>query len=153
MMPVDSVPGRGLLGVIRRPNYVQVARQGNPLFNEGLVAIADKDLYSRTLPTTDATNFCKYAQNPELAALINALIGGGQQIAIPTGRADLAAIFCPDIIKVDLSTGPVRLAGNGPGATTNPDDQGFSRNSIFGGDLQESLAAGHPFRLPSQLLG
>src|SRR5262249_55746168 len=28
--------------------FVQVARQGNPLFNEGLVAIADKDLYSRT---------------------------------------------------------------------------------------------------------
>src|SRR5215475_12648416 len=28
--------------------WVQVARQGNPLFNEGLVAIADKDLYSRT---------------------------------------------------------------------------------------------------------
>src|SRR5262249_31488578 len=27
--------------------WVQVARQGNPLFNEGLVAIADKDRYSR----------------------------------------------------------------------------------------------------------
>ena len=27
------------------------ARQGNPLFNEGLVAIEDKDLYSRTSPT------------------------------------------------------------------------------------------------------
>src|SRR2546425_768578 len=26
-------------------NWVQVARQGNPLFNEGLVALADKDLY------------------------------------------------------------------------------------------------------------
>src|SRR6185503_4184165 len=28
--------------------WVQVARQGNPLFNEGLVAIEDKDRYSRT---------------------------------------------------------------------------------------------------------
>ena len=32
--------------------FVQVARQGNPLFNEGLVAIADKDLYSRTSPSS-----------------------------------------------------------------------------------------------------
>ena len=31
-------------------DFVQVARQGNPLFNEGLVAIKDKDLYSRTSP-------------------------------------------------------------------------------------------------------
>ena len=32
---------------------VQVARQGNPLFNEGLVAIVDKDRYSRTSPSDD----------------------------------------------------------------------------------------------------
>ena len=31
--------------------WVQVARQGNPLFNEGLVALVDKDLYSRTSPS------------------------------------------------------------------------------------------------------
>ena len=31
-------------------DWVQVARQGNPLFNEGLVALEDKDLYSRTTP-------------------------------------------------------------------------------------------------------
>ena len=31
--------------------FVQVARQGNPLFNEGLVAVVDKDRYGRTQPT------------------------------------------------------------------------------------------------------
>jgi hypothetical protein len=46
--------------LIRRPQYVQVARQGNPLFNEGLVAIEDKDMYSRTLPTVDSQLFRKY---------------------------------------------------------------------------------------------
>ena len=54
--------------------WVQVARQGNPLFNEGLVAIVDKDLYSRTSPTSDDKLFRKYAETPELAALINALV-------------------------------------------------------------------------------
>ncbi len=42
--------------------FVQVARQGNPLFNEGLVAIVDKDLYSRTSPTVDQQLFRKYAE-------------------------------------------------------------------------------------------
>jgi hypothetical protein len=149
----DSGRGHGLIELIRRSLYTQVARQGNPLFNEGLVALEDKDLYSRTLPSVDSKVFRKYAENPELAKLINLLIGGGQQLAIPTGRADLAAIFIPDMIKVDLSTDPVRLAGNGPGAPDNADDDGFSRLSIFGGDILESQAAGHPFRLPSQFLG
>ena len=134
-----------------RSQFVQVARQGNPLFNEGLVAIADKDLYSRTLPTVDRLLFRRYAENPELAALINAIIGKGQQLAIPTGRADIAAIFIPDVIKVDLSTAKVRLAGNSD--STNPDDTGFSRLGIFGGDVLESPTAGHPFRLSGRVLG
>src|SRR5262245_1751529 len=156
--PTFSVKGdngndQGMDELFRRSSYTQVARQGNPLFNEGLVALEDKDLYSRTLPNVDDRIFRKYAENPELAVLINLLIGGGQQLAIPTGRLDLAAIFIPDLIKVDLSTDPVMLAGNGPGAADNPDDMGFSRLSIFGGDILKSQAAGHPFRLPSQFLG
>jgi hypothetical protein len=154
MAPVQGPTGRGgLLDLLRRPTYAQVARQGNPLFNEGLVALEDKDLYSRTLPTVDSQLFRKYAENPELATLINLLIGGGQQLAIDKNRVDIGAIFIPDLIKVDLSTDPVRLAGNGPGAAGNPDETGFSRLSIFGGDVLESRAAGHPFRLPSQFLG
>ncbi len=153
MMPVASSGGRGILDLIRRPTWVQVARQGNPLFNEGLVAIEDKDTYGSTLPTTDGILFRKYAESPELATLINALVAGGQTVAIDRNRADIAAIFIPDLIKVDLSTDPIRLAGNGATSTSNPDDVGFSRLGIFGGDVQESRAAGHPFRLPSQLLG
>ena len=136
-----------------QPQWVQVARQGNPLFNEGLVALQDKDLYSRTSPFTDAQFFRKYAVNPELATLINLIIGGGQQLAIDTNRTDIAAIFIPDMLRVDLSTDRARLAGNGANAPGNPDDTGFSRLGIFGGDVLESRAAGHPFRLPSQFIG
>jgi hypothetical protein len=152
-MQVERPVGRLIFDLARRPQYVQVARQGNPLLNEGLVALEDKDLYSRTSPSVDSQVFRKYVENPELATLINLLIGGGQQLAIDKGRADLAAIYIPDMIKVDLSTDPVRLAGNGPNDSKNPDDPGFSRLSIFGSDILESRAAGHPFRLPSQFLG
>ncbi len=123
-------------------DFVQVARQGNPLFNEGLVAIKDKDLYGRTSPEVDVSLFRKYALTPELAALINALVFGSN-VAPTTNRTDIAGIFIPDLIKIDLSTGPARLAGGGPSHPTNPDDAGFSRLSIFGGDtLTSSVQAG-----------
>jgi hypothetical protein len=130
------------LDPIKSGDFVQVARQGNPLFNEGLVAIKDKDLYSRTSPAVDAQIFKKYALTPELAALINALVLGGN-VAPTKNRTDIAGIFIPDVIKVDLSTAAARLAGGGPSHPTNPDDAGFSRLGIFGGDtLVSKVQAG-----------
>jgi hypothetical protein len=131
--------GSGSAGTSVSGNWVQVGRQGNPLFAEALVAIKDKDLYNRTKPTSDATLFKKYAETPELAALINAIVFGGTKTAPETGRADLVGIFIPDLIKVDLSTGPARLAGG------NQNDDGFSRLSVFGGDaLTSTVQAGFP---------
>jgi hypothetical protein len=107
--------------------WVQVARQGNPLFNEVFVAIADKDLYSRTTPELDRIRFAKYALNPELARLI------GSQFT--TGRTDIAAIFIPDLIKVDLSTPAAHLTATKGDDPAHP----FSRLSIFGNDVLQSL--------------
>lgn len=118
--------------------WVQVARQGNPLFNEALVAIQDKDLYSRTKPSSDASLFQKYAATPELAALVNAITFGGQSVAPTTNRTDLVGIFIPDLIKVDLSTGPARLAAGGANFPDHPDQTGFSNQSVFGGDTLTS---------------
>jgi Domain of unknown function (DUF4331) len=66
--------------------------------------------------------------------LINLLVFDGSGPAIETDRTDIAGIFIPDMIKVDLSTSACRLASGGPTHPTNPDDPGFSRLSIFGGD-------------------
>jgi hypothetical protein len=125
-------------------DFVQVGRQGNPLFNEVFVAIVDKDRYSRTSPGGDAA-FRKYATNPELAVLINKLVLGDPEGDGPIqtmNRQDLAGIFIPDVIKVDLSTPAARLAGGGPSHPTNPDDSGFSRLSVFGGDVLPSALTG-----------
>jgi hypothetical protein len=127
-------------------DWVQIARQGNPLFNEALVALKDKDLYGRTSPDQDRVMFLSYATNPELATLINAILFGGKTTAIDTNRRDIAAIFIPDLIKVDLSTERARLAGSGS-AGSNPDDAGFSRLGIFGNDtltskIQEGFGKG-----------
>jgi hypothetical protein len=144
--------GAGSAGTTATGPWVQVGRQGNPLFCEAFIAIKDKDLYNRTKPTSDATLFKTYAENPELAALINALVLKAN-VAPTTGRADLAAIFIPDVIKVDLSTARARLPGGGPTNIVLADDTGYSRMSIFGGDVLESPSAGHPFRLPGSAIG
>lgn len=110
-------------------DFVQVGRQGNPLFCEALVAIVDKDLYNRTSPERDSKVFFRYALEPELTKVLIPLLG------LPADRTakrtDIAGIFIPDLIKADLSTAPARLAGN-------PDDAGFSRLSVFGGDALTS---------------
>jgi hypothetical protein len=129
-----------------------VGRQGNPLFCEAFVAFKDKDLYNRTKPTSDATLFKTYSDNPELGTLINALIFKST-VAPVTARADLSAIFIPDVIKIDLSTAAARLPGGGGSNTVLADDAGYSRLSIFGGDVLESPVTGHPFRLPGSAIG
>ncbi len=117
--------------------WVQVARQGNPLFNEVLVALADKDLYSRTSPTVDSTIFAKYALNPEPCKLYDELYPSvATNKMIESNRTDIAYIYVPDLIKVDLSTGPARLQGGGA------DDAGYSSLSVFGGDTLNSKLTG-----------
>ena len=101
--------------------FIQVARQGNPLFNEALVALGDADLYNRSEPRDDDRLFKTYALNPELATVLG----------LPDqDRQDLAGIFIPDVIKVDLTTPPARLAG----------DSGFHRLGVFGGDTLTNAA-------------
>ena len=118
--------------------YIQVNRLGNPLFNEVLVALADKDNYNRTSPTADAASFATYANNPEIAALINVAVFGNPTGAGPlatTGRFDLAAVYIPDVIRVDTTTPSVRVSG----------DAGFHRLGFLGGD---TLATGGGQTIP-----
>ncbi len=137
--PVRTSTGVGVYASVSRPRvtlrgtsaenvnsgpFVQVNRLANPLFNEVLVALRDKDRYNRTMPTADAA-FARYALNPEIAVVINALYGSALPAPIvATGRTDLALVYIPDVIRVDTTTGPVRVSG----------EEGFSRLGFVGGD-------------------
>ena len=117
--------------------YIQVNREANPLFNEALVAIRDKDNYNRDLPTSDASKYKTYALNSELAALINKTFSTN---FATTGRTDLAAVYIPDVIRVDTTTGPVRASG----------EAGFNRLGFIGGDtLTTSSGASVPGGWPN----
>ena len=98
---------------------MQVGRQGNPLFAEALVAIKDKDRYNQTLPRNDAAHFGAYADKPELSKALG---------VTPIIPGLIRSIFIPDLIKVDLTTPPARLAGA----------PGFHRLGFFGGDTLKS---------------
>ena len=107
--------------------YVQVGRQGNPLFAEALVAQIDKDLYNQTEPTVDAREFAIYAQDPDTATDTGIEIARLLNLTPPVPGL-VESIFIPDLIRVDLTTGPARLAGQ----------PGFNRLSgvpeVVGGD-------------------
>lgn len=96
--------------------YDQVGRQGNPLFAEALLPVRDKDRYNQTPPAEDFA-FTASVDNPELSRVL-----GVRPII------DLRSIFIPDVIRIDLTTGPARLAGQA----------GFNRLSVFGGDVLKS---------------
>lgn len=111
-------------------SWVQVNRLGNPLFNEVLVANKDKDRYNITLPPDDAANYKQYALNPEVAVAINLVFGTN---FVTSGRNDLAAVYIPDVLRVNTATGAVPLIG-----------AGGNRLSFIGGDTTDGAASGWP---------
>ena len=67
-----------------KPKWKQVSRLGNPLINEVVVPIGDKDKYNATSPADDKKNIGKYFKKPELAAILNKLFNLG----IPENNRD-----------------------------------------------------------------
>jgi len=53
--------------------FVQVSRLGNPLINEVIIPLGQKDHFNATQPSDDAKLYGKYVLNPELAAVMNQL--------------------------------------------------------------------------------
>jgi Domain of unknown function (DUF4331) len=81
--------------------FRQVSRLGNPLVNEVLIALGDKDLWNSLPPAADK-QFAHYVTQPELAALLPVLYPGvfpNLAALVKSGapRADLEAILLTGI--------------------------------------------------------
>jgi hypothetical protein len=81
--------------------WMQVSRLGNPLFNEVITPMAEKDDWNRTPPSDDKV-FAKYVAHPELAGLLPVLYPGAfpklaALVKAKTSRADLLAILLTGI--------------------------------------------------------
>lgn len=79
-------PGGGNLGT-----FTQVSRLGNPLVNEVIIGLPDKDRFNNSFPRSDA-QFLTYVTNPTLPVLLNSLFGDAAKIP-QTPRNDLVAAF------------------------------------------------------------
>ncbi len=115
-----------------RGQFVQVSRLGNPLVNEVIIPLGQKDKFNRTSPAHDARNFGTFVLNPEPARLLNSLFKLGVKEsdrtdivqALLTGVPGLTQIgrrpAAADTLKINL--------GVPPSATPN-------RFGVLAGDL------------------
>jgi hypothetical protein len=81
--------------------FRQVSRLGNPLVNEVLIPLGQKDLWN-TLPPSDDKRFASYVTHPQLAGLLPALYPGefpnlAALVKSGAARADLSAILLTGI--------------------------------------------------------
>jgi hypothetical protein len=72
--------------------FVQISRLGNPLINEVLIPLGQKDGWNRDEPADDSAFTPRY-ETPEVAHLENALYGGVLAPIQETGRSDLSLIL------------------------------------------------------------
>jgi uncharacterized protein DUF4331 len=122
---------------------VQVSRLGNPLFNEVIVPMAQKDLWN-SLPPSEDKRFAEFVETPELGALLPVLYPGlfdnlAALNKTKAPRADLVAILLtgiPDglIPEFQNNTGSVQadmLRLN----TAIPPTKEENKFGVVGGDL------------------
>ncbi|HEX8074583.1 MAG TPA: DUF4331 domain-containing protein [Thermoleophilaceae bacterium] len=130
-------PGRG--------RFVQVSRLGNPLVNEVVIPLGQKDKFNRTQPQNDAKNYGKYVVEPELAKLMNALFNLGVK---ETGRTDIVTALltgvpgltqiggkpaAADTLKINLGV-PPNASPSRFGVLAN-DTQGFPNGRRLADDV------------------
>jgi len=108
-----------------RGRFVQVSRLGEPLINEVIIPLGQKDRWNAQDPRNDQ-QFERYYLNPEPARLINALYNEPPVMPIDTtGRTDLVAVLLTGVPGLNY-TGPrkedlLRLnMAIGPTATPDP---------------------------------
>lgn len=98
---------------------VQVSRLSNPLVNELVIGLADKDRFNSSKPAND-TQFADYVTHPSLPALLNILFKDAVNATLGTSIDDLAPSNFPrmDLVNAFL-TG---VAGVNQLATVTPSE-------------------------------
>jgi len=124
-------------------SFRQISRLGNPLVNEVVIPLKDKDKFNASKPRNDA-QFGSYVTDPELPHLMQAVYG----IPAPaTPRNDLVSVFLTGVsglnqpanvrpseeLRLNMST-PVTGSPNRLGVIGG-DNQGFPNGRRLGDDV------------------
>ncbi|MDE3087422.1 MAG: DUF4331 domain-containing protein, partial [Acidobacteriota bacterium] len=137
------IGGPGAGGVEAGP-FVQVSRLGNPLVNEVVIPMGDKDNWNALDPSADA-QFLGYFQDPELARLLPVLYPGvfpnlaAYNAGPRRNRADLVAILLTGL-PAGVVPGFQNFTGSTPAdmlrlnLAVAPTTSGPSNLGLVGGD-------------------
>jgi len=111
----------------------QLSRLGNPLVNELVIGLPDKDKFGASVPANDK-QFLTYVTNPTIPTLIEALFGTKAPTAFP--RQDLVAVYLTGITGLNA---PANLVAAGEemrlNTTIAPAAKGTqNRLGVIGGD-------------------
>jgi Domain of unknown function (DUF4331) len=90
-------------------NLVQVSRLGQPLVNEVVIGLKDKDNFNASEPKDDG-QFADYVTHPTLPALL-ALLFGSAGVRAPTNfpRTDLVEVFLTGVPNLNFTTATAEL--------------------------------------------
>jgi Domain of unknown function (DUF4331) len=132
-------------GKARKGGTVQVSRLGNPLVNEVVIPVGQKDMFNATQPKDDAKNYAGSVVKPELAAVLNALFKLGIK---ETDRTDIVTALLtgvPGVTQIGSKPAPADTLklnlGVPPTATPNRfgviggDNAGFPNGRRLGDDV------------------
>lgn len=109
---LNPVPRRGHgTTAIAGGAWTQVSRLGNPLVNEVVIGLPDKDRFNGSKPKDDL-QFATYVTNPTLPALMGLVLANDIAYVAPTNlpRTDLLNVFLTGIGGVNKPAGTVTPA-------------------------------------------
>jgi hypothetical protein len=89
--------------------WAQVSRLGQPLVNEVVIGLPDKDRFNASRPANDAGNFLTYVTNPTLPALLEIALGLPGIAPTNLPRNDLVTVFLTGITGVNK---PANVVGS-----------------------------------------
>ena len=117
--------------------FLQISRLGNPLVNEAVIGLPDKNLFNASHPRNDA-NFLRYVTTPALPELLQLLFPNVLEAPNNFRRTDVGRVFFPNspALHHDGSTG--EMMGLDASIVPTPRVQ-QNRLGVVGGDL-----AGYP---------
>jgi len=113
--------GGGAGGSADRGGWIQVARLGNPLVNEVVIPIGDKDRFNASHPSDDI-QFLSYVQDSLLGTYMNAILGTSCPSEVDEGlglggREDLVLAFLTGFPALGNMADGFALGGAIPGET------------------------------------
>lgn len=113
--------GGGAGSSAERGGWVQVARLGNPLVNEVVIPIGDKDKFNASHPSDDI-QFLSYVQDSLLGTYMNAILGTSCPTDVDEGlgiggREDLILAFLTGFPALGNMADGFSLGGSIPGET------------------------------------